>query len=80
MKENEGGESPPPAELQVVSCGALINLYLVFYCRREEFLKTQEPLRGNAVIIIDKMLDWCNQNPGSKHLVDEVGNFSAFKH
>ncbi|XP_039976987.1 uncharacterized protein LOC120786001 isoform X2 [Xiphias gladius] len=40
--------------------------------RREEFLKTQEPLRRNAFRIIKAMLDWCNQTPGSKHFVDEM--------
>ncbi|XP_026205377.1 uncharacterized protein LOC113155081 isoform X2 [Anabas testudineus] len=40
--------------------------------RREEFLRSQEPLRSNAILLITKMLDWSNQNPGSKHLVDEM--------
>ncbi|XP_029370597.1 uncharacterized protein LOC115051341 [Echeneis naucrates] len=40
--------------------------------RKEEYLKTQEALRGNALKLITVMLEWSNKPPGSKYLVDEI--------
>ncbi|KAG7245180.1 hypothetical protein INR49_023746 [Caranx melampygus] len=40
--------------------------------REEQYLKDQDDLRDNAFDIIMKMLDLCNQTPGSKDLVDEI--------
>ncbi|KAL4008965.1 hypothetical protein ACER0C_002817 [Sarotherodon galilaeus] len=40
--------------------------------RGEEFLKTEDGFRGNALKIIMKMDDLSNKAPGSKHLVDEI--------
>lgn len=53
-------------------CNSL-KLLLHYYFNRQEFLKTQELWKRNAFMLIYKMIDWCNMTPGSRHLVDEVG-------
>ncbi|KAF3707677.1 hypothetical protein EXN66_Car000850 [Channa argus] len=40
--------------------------------RREQYMKSLESFRTNAVEITSKMRDWCEDNPERKPLVDEI--------